>query len=98
MCNEMCLTRDSKPTEFKFFQWSTIWLPKQLDLEYRQKLWLTIEAPVSLLFEDDSAACPLWRRIMASLPEDRIGRSTSQDQKTLSDSYEESDDGDIEVQ
>ena len=29
----LCSTGDAEPGEFKFFQWSTVWLPKQLDLE-----------------------------------------------------------------
>ena len=71
MVNELNLTGDAKVTDFKFFQWTTVWSPKQLELEYSQKLWLTVKAPVSLLFEDESVSNPLWQRIVSSLPPDR---------------------------
>ena len=67
MANELCSTKDANTNDFKFFQYTTVWLPKQLDLEYDKKLWLTIEGPVSIIFEDDRINCPLWRRVVASL-------------------------------
>ena len=74
MANELCMTDDAKVEDFKFFHWATVWSPKQLDLEYKQKLWLTIQAPVSLIFEDSEAMeVPLWRRIVASFPPERLG-------------------------
>ena len=60
--------------DFKFFHWATVWSPKQLELEYKQKLWLTIQGPVSLIFEDsETMEVPLWRRIVASFPPERLG-------------------------
>ena len=74
MANELCMTNDANVEDFKFFQWATVWSPKQLELEYKQKLWLTIQAPVGLIFEDSEAmAIPLWRRIVASFPPERLG-------------------------
>ena len=67
MANELCSTKDAIPNDFKFFQFTTVWSPKQLDLEYDKKLWLTVEGPVRIIFEDDKISCPLWRRIVASL-------------------------------
>jgi hypothetical protein len=32
----------------RFFQWSTIWQPEQLNQEYDEKLWLTIQAPLDV--------------------------------------------------
>lgn len=69
MANELCLTKDATPGDFKFFQWGAVWLPNQLTLEYQRKMWLTVQAPVSLLFQDDVDEVPLWRRVVASLPE-----------------------------
>jgi len=77
MANELCLTKDAKPNEFRFFQWATVWLPKQLDLEYEQKMWLTIKAPADVIFEDESPTRPLWRRLVASLPPSRLGAGGS---------------------
>ena len=69
MANELCSTRDAAPGEFKFFQWSTVWLPKQLDLEYERKCWLTLKAPADIIFEDYGVShAPLWRRLVGSLP------------------------------
>ena len=72
MANELCMTNDAKATEFKFFQWATIWSPNQLELEYKSKLWLTVQAPVGVIFDDDDMRCPLWRRIVNSFPADRL--------------------------
>lgn len=72
MANELCLTKDAAPGDFKFFQWATVWLPNQLALEYQQKLWLTVQAPAALIFDDDGDAVPIWRRVVASLPEGLI--------------------------
>jgi putative AlgH/UPF0301 family transcriptional regulator len=80
MANELCLTKDATPSEFKFFQWATIWLPNQLELEYKQKLWLTVDGPVSMFFDDDSASFPLWRKIMMSLPEERLSKPANKEQ------------------
>ena len=69
MANELCSTGDAEPGEFKFFQWSTVWLPKQLDLEYESKCWLTLKAPVDIIFEEHGPSQqPLWRRLVGSLP------------------------------
>lgn len=68
MANELCMTKDADATDFKFFQWATVWLPKQIDLEYEQKCWLTLKAPVSAIFDDDIPSQPLWRRLVGSLP------------------------------
>mmetsp|Transcript_15046 Transcript_15046/g.22230 ORF Transcript_15046/g.22230 Transcript_15046/m.22230 type:complete len:309 (-) Transcript_15046:484-1410(-) len=72
MANELCLTGDADPKEFKFFQWATVWLPKQLNLEYDDKLWITISAPLEVLFEDNQLSKPLWKRLVLSLPPDRL--------------------------
>ena len=73
MANELCLTRDATPQEFKFFRWTTIWLPNQLELEYSRKFWITVKAPVSLIFDEDlPQRVPLWRRVVSSLPHGRI--------------------------
>ena len=73
MANELCSTKDAQPGEFKFFQWSTVWLPKQLDIEYERKTWLTVKAPMQVIFDDDDAnSRPLWRRLVASLPAGRL--------------------------
>ena len=73
MANELCLTNDARPADFKFFQWSTVWLPGQLDVEYNRKLWLTVAAPSTVLFSDDSSAAgPLYRRVLQSLSEGRL--------------------------
>ena len=73
MANELCSTKDATPSEFKFFQWATVWLPKQLDLEYDRKAWLTVKAPMQVIFDDDDATRkPLWRRLIASLPPGRL--------------------------
>ena len=68
MANELCMTKDAEARDFKFFQWATVWLPKQIDLEYEQKCWLTLKAPVSAIFDDDTPSHPLWRRLVGSLP------------------------------
>ena len=50
-----------------------MWLPNQLPLEYDQKLWLSVTAPVSLLFDDkDNDVYPLWGRVVSSFPADRL--------------------------
>lgn len=50
-----------------------MWLPNQLPLEYDQKLWLSVTAPVSLLFDDkDNDVYPLWGRVVSSFPTDRL--------------------------
>ena len=72
MANELCLTNDAKPSEFKFFTWTTVWRPGALDLEYKQRMWLTLEAPVQTIFDDDLASVPLWRRLVGSLPAGRL--------------------------
>ena len=41
-------------------------------LEYKRRIWLTVEAPVDALFCDDLSAAPLWRRLVSSLPDGRI--------------------------
>ena len=67
MANELCSTGDATPAEFKFFQWSTVWLPKQLDLEYERKCWLTLKAPADIIFEEHKPSQgPLWRRLVGS--------------------------------
>jgi putative AlgH/UPF0301 family transcriptional regulator len=77
MANELCLTNDAAASDFKFFQWATVWLPKQLDLEYERKAWLTLQAPMQAVFDDDSRAFPLWRRLVASLPASRLSAGPS---------------------
>ena len=77
MANELCLTNDAAASDFKFFTWATVWLPKQLDLEYEKKAWLTLQAPMQAVFDDDSKAFPLWRRLAASLPPSRLGPAPS---------------------
>lgn len=72
MANELCMTKDAQTSDFKFFQWSTIWLPKQLDIEYEQKVWLTLQAPMQAIFDDDWPSKPLWRRLVSSLPPARL--------------------------
>lgn len=48
MANELCSTKDALPNDFKFFQWASIWQPRQLELEYDKKLWITINGPVEV--------------------------------------------------
>ena len=72
MANELCLTNDAQPSDFKFFQWATVWLPNQLDLEYGRKVWLTVQAPQRVVFDDDKPHAPLWRRLLHSLPPSRL--------------------------
>lgn len=50
MANELCSTKDALPSEFKFFQFATIWQPRQLELEYDKKLWITINGPVQVIY------------------------------------------------
>lgn len=69
MANELCMTKDATPEEFKFFEWASIWSPKQLEQEYDKKLWLTIKAPSDVIFDDNNAPFPLWSRMVASLPD-----------------------------
>lgn len=78
MANELCSTGDAKPGEFKFFQWSTVWLPKQLDLEYELKCWLTLKAPVRAIFEEFDPSQPLWRRLVGSLPSSLLQNKAGQ--------------------
>lgn len=74
MANELCSTNDATPSDFKFFQWATVWKPRQLELEWERKLWLSVQGPVDILFDDCCPAeFPLWRRIVASLPTDAAG-------------------------
>lgn len=68
MANELCLTNDAKPEDFKFFEWATVWSPGQLAYEYEQQLWITVEAPVNALFSDEAISKPLWKRLVCSLP------------------------------
>ena len=68
MANELCMTGDADHLDFKFFQWATIWLPKQIEMEYEQRCWLTLKAPVGAIFDDDIHTQPLWRRLIGSLP------------------------------
>eukprot|EP00601_Ochromonadales_sp_CCMP2298_P004407 CAMPEP_0173191992 /NCGR_PEP_ID=MMETSP1141-20130122/13185_1 /TAXON_ID=483371 /ORGANISM="non described non described, Strain CCMP2298" /LENGTH=260 /DNA_ID=CAMNT_0014116227 /DNA_START=87 /DNA_END=869 /DNA_ORIENTATION=+ len=78
MANELCSTEDAHPSEFKMFQWASIWLPRALDMEYQRKLWITVEAPVELLFTDEETAeggLPLYRRVLASLPAQALSLS-----------------------
>ena len=49
MANELCLTNDAQPQDFKFFQYATIWTPGQLAYEYEQQLWITVDAPIQVL-------------------------------------------------
>eukprot|EP01041_Mallomonas_annulata_P003136 gene3136-6172_t len=72
MANELCLTKDAKTNDFKFFQWGTIWPPRLLEQEYQQKLWITFTGPVEILFGDEVLSAPLWRRVVASLPPNRL--------------------------
>ena len=45
MANELLSTNDAKLDEFKFFEWATVWSPNQLDLEYNERMWLTVAGP-----------------------------------------------------
>lgn len=73
MANELCSTNDAKPNDFKFFTWSTVWSPKQLDLEYSKKLWITIQGPCQLIFDDaPTVGFSLYHRILCSIPASRI--------------------------
>lgn len=69
MANELCLTDDAKPEDFKFFQWGTIWQPGQLTLEHERQLWVTLDAPLDALFLDNASFNPMWRRMVLSLPD-----------------------------
>lgn len=77
MANELCLTNDAHPNEFKFFCWTTVWVPGALELEYKKRMWLTLDAPIDVFFDDDLSATPLWHRLVRSLPEGRIFPKTS---------------------
>ena len=72
MANELCLTNDAQPNDFKFFQWATVWAPNQLEVEYKNKMWITVSATSALLFDDDRKDLPVWRRVVASLPKERL--------------------------
>lgn len=39
-------------------EYCTIWLPRQLDVEYNDKLWLTLSAPVAV--STHPASCLLY--------------------------------------
>ena len=67
MANELCLTNDAQPSEFKFFQWATVWSPNQLEAEYKSKMWVTIFSTSQLLFDDDRPDLPVWSRVVSSL-------------------------------
>ena len=50
-----------------------VWLPNQLQIEYDQKLWLSVTAPVTAIFDDkNNDVYPLWGRLVASFPPDRL--------------------------
>ena len=50
-----------------------VWLPNQLQIEYDQKLWLSVTAPVTAIFDDkNNDIYPLWGRLVASFPPDRL--------------------------
>lgn len=66
MASELCLTNDAKPSDFKFFEWATVWPPKQLEYEYEKRLWITVEAPTDVIFSDEGNY-PMWTRIASSL-------------------------------
>ena len=86
MANELVSTKDAKMNDFKFFQWATVILPNQLQIEYASKLWLCVKAPTDLLFSDDRPErCPLWTRIIASLPSDRLAISSSSSSSSSGD-------------
>jgi len=72
MANELCLTNDAKPNDFKFVQWGTVWPPRSLEQQYQEKLWITVSGPPSIFFDDDIAEAPVWRRVVASLPPSRL--------------------------
>ena len=52
----------------RFFQWGTIWQPRQLDLEYDKKLWITIRGPpeVSLIIFDPVSDLKSWSQLNSS--------------------------------
>lgn len=69
-----------RPEDFKFFNWATVWLPEQLEMETRNRFWICVQAPVSLLFaDDDRPNAPLYKRVLCSLPKGSfpLGRRTS---------------------
>lgn len=68
--NELCRTGDASASEFKFFAWSTIWKPGQLESEVKDRRWIVINGPIDILFHHDrnGTSPPLYRRILASLP------------------------------
>eukprot|EP01036_Dinobryon_divergens_P023825 gene23825-32212_t len=72
MANELCLTGDAQPSDFKFLQWATVWLPKQLQIEYEEKVWVTLTGPLDAIFQDNQLSKPIWKRMVLSLPEDRV--------------------------
>lgn len=72
MANELCLTNDAKPNDFKFFQWGTVWSPRSLEQQYQQKMWITVTGPPSIFFDDDLPEVPVWRRVVGSLPPTRL--------------------------
>lgn len=32
----------------RFFEWATNWLPNQLELEYGNRAWIAVEAPLDV--------------------------------------------------
>jgi putative AlgH/UPF0301 family transcriptional regulator len=68
--NELCMSGDAQPEEFKFFAWSTIWRPQQLENEVRDKKWIVVEGPADILFAQDPNGDepPLYQRVLWSLP------------------------------
>lgn len=68
--NELCMSGDAKPEEFKFFSWSTIWGLDQLENEVKERKWIVVEGPPDILFAQDPKGeePPLYRRILCSLP------------------------------
>eukprot|EP01031_Cornospumella_fuschlensis_P031937 gene31937-38613_t len=88
MANELCLTNDAQPTDFKFFQHTTVWQPNQLETEWKRRLWLTIDGPAKIIFDDDEPdVCPLYKRILCSLPSSFVQFSAPARKDTVPSSY-----------
>ena len=73
MANELISTGDASPADFRFFEWATNWLPHQMELEYKNRAWVAVDAPLEVLFpknskkeEGEEESVPLWVKLLSS--------------------------------
>eukprot|EP01032_Pedospumella_encystans_P015889 gene15889-18150_t len=68
MANELCSTNNAFPSEFRFFRWSCVWSPGQLEEEHRKGLWTTFNGPIEMVFpEDEGSQHALFQRMITSI-------------------------------